>query len=143
MRVTPLAALVLLLLAAPACAAERDDAAGGTARHAALVFTRAEAYRHTECIPEGTAAIRGLGARRGFRVDATDDPAAFRRRNLARYDVVVFLCTTGDVLARSSATSGRAAATPAPTPRRPRRRTGRGTAGSSARPSPTIPGSPA
>ena len=98
MRVTPLAALVLLLLAAPACATERDDAAGAGARHSALLFTRAEAYRHTECIPEGTAAIRGLGGRRGFRVDATDDPAAFRRRNLARYDVVVFLCTSGDVL---------------------------------------------
>ena len=31
-------------------------------------------------------------------MDATEDPAAFRRRKLARYDVVVFLCTTGDVL---------------------------------------------
>ena len=63
MRVPPLAALTLLLLtsAAPACAAERK-AASAKARHAALLFTRAEAYRHTECIPEGTAETARAGS---------------------------------------------------------------------------------
>jgi len=89
------ALLLAVLLAAlalpprPAAAAER---------HGALIFSRTEAYRHTECIARGTSAIRRMGARNGFFVDATEDPAAFRRRKLARYDVVVFLCTTGDVL---------------------------------------------
>jgi type 1 glutamine amidotransferase len=39
-----------------------------------------------------------MAARRGFEVDATENAAAFTDENLANYDVVIFLCTTGDVL---------------------------------------------
>src|SRR5215207_3143420 len=42
--------------------------------------------------------FRALGARNGFRVDATEDAGAFTDRNLRRYDVVIWLSTTGDVL---------------------------------------------
>ena len=44
------------------------------------------------------AAIRQLGAQNNFTVDATEDATAFTYRNLRRYDVVIFLSTTGDVL---------------------------------------------
>lgn len=42
--------------------------------------------------------IRALGARKGFAVDATEDAGAFSASSLSRYDAVVFLMTTGDVL---------------------------------------------
>jgi type 1 glutamine amidotransferase len=62
-----------------------------------LVFSRTAGFRH-DSIPEGVAAVRELGASAGFSVDATEDAAAFTPRNLRRYDAVVFLSTTGDVL---------------------------------------------
>ena len=64
----------------------------------ALIFSRTAAYRHTDCIQQGTTAIKQLGAHKGFSVDATEDAGAFTKANLAKYDVVIFLCTTGDVL---------------------------------------------
>ncbi|MFK4106674.1 ThuA domain-containing protein [Streptomyces sp. NPDC019531] len=62
-----------------------------------LVFSKTAGFRH-DSIPEGVAAVRELGASGGFTVDATEDAAAFTPRNLRRYDAVVFLSTTGDVL---------------------------------------------
>ncbi|MEV7344574.1 ThuA domain-containing protein [Streptomyces sp. NPDC093544] len=62
-----------------------------------LVFSKTAGFRH-DSIPEGIAAVRELGAADGFTVDATEDAGAFTSRNLARYDAVVFLSTTGDVL---------------------------------------------
>src|SRR5262245_47219425 len=67
-------------------------------KFSALVFTRTAAFRHTECIPQGTAAIGQMGGREHFEVDATEDANQFNDANLAKYDVVIFLCTTGDVL---------------------------------------------
>ncbi|HET6546993.1 MAG TPA: ThuA domain-containing protein, partial [Solirubrobacter sp.] len=64
----------------------------------ALIFSRTAAFRHTECIPQGTVAIAQMAARKGFEVDATENPGAFTDENLAKYDVVIWLCTTGDVL---------------------------------------------
>ncbi|MET7904564.1 ThuA domain-containing protein [Streptomyces sp. NPDC005355] len=87
-----------LLLAAAALPA----AASGAPRSSApddrvLVFSKTAGFRH-DSIPDGIAAIEDLGARGGFAVDATEDAAAFTPDNLARYDAVVFLSTTGDVL---------------------------------------------
>jgi type 1 glutamine amidotransferase len=67
-------------------------------RFRALIFSRTAAFRHTECIPQGTVAIAQMALRKRFHVDATENPAAFTDQNLAQYDVVIFLCTTGDVL---------------------------------------------
>jgi type 1 glutamine amidotransferase len=67
-------------------------------RFSVLIFSKTAAFRHTECIPQGTVAIAQMGARRGFEVDATENAAAFTDENLAKYDAVIFLCTTGDVL---------------------------------------------
>jgi type 1 glutamine amidotransferase len=73
----------------------------GTARAAALekvlVFSKTAAFRH-DSIPQGIAAIQTLGAQNGFTVDATEDATKFTDANLAQYDVVVWLSTTGDVL---------------------------------------------
>lgn len=70
----------------------------GPERFRALIFSKTAAFRHTECIPSATAAITRAATRRGFEVDATEHAEAFNPRRLARYNVVIFLCTTGDVL---------------------------------------------
>ncbi len=62
-----------------------------------LVFSKTAGFRH-DSIPQGIAAIQALGTANGFTVDATEDGAQFTDANLAQYDVVVFLSTTGDVL---------------------------------------------
>ena len=62
-----------------------------------LVFSRTAGFRH-DSIDEGVAALGELGAEHGFTVTATEDATAFTSGNLARYRVVVFLSTTGDVL---------------------------------------------
>ena len=86
-----LASLVLFLPIASA-------AGGGEPRFRALIFSKTAAFRHTECIPQGTVAIAQMALRHDFEVDATENAALFTDQNLAQYDVVVFLCTTGDVL---------------------------------------------
>jgi cytochrome c len=63
----------------------------------ALLFTKTAAFRH-DSIPAGVAAIQQLAADNGFTVDHTEDATAFTDENLAQYDVVIWLSTTGDVL---------------------------------------------
>jgi type 1 glutamine amidotransferase len=62
-----------------------------------LVFTKTAAYRH-DSIPAALRTIRELGAANDFAVDATEDAGVFSDTGLDRYDAVVFLLTTGDVL---------------------------------------------
>jgi cytochrome c len=62
-----------------------------------LVFSRTVGFRH-DSIPSGIAAIQTLGQNNDFNVTATEDPAQFTDANLANFDVIVFLSTTGDVL---------------------------------------------
>ena len=62
-----------------------------------LLFSKTEGYRH-DCIPVATAALRKLCLAHGIAVDTTEDASDFNEKNLRRYNAVVFLCTTGDVL---------------------------------------------
>jgi cytochrome c len=62
-----------------------------------LVFSKTAAFRH-ESIPAGIEAIKKLGEHHHFIVDTTENASAFHEENLARYKLVVFLNTTGDVL---------------------------------------------
>ena len=62
-----------------------------------MVFSKTAGYRHLS-IPDGIAAIRQLGAANGFGVTATEDASAFRTADLARYQAVVWLSTSGDLL---------------------------------------------
>jgi type 1 glutamine amidotransferase len=62
-----------------------------------LVFTKTAGFRHS-AIPAGIAAIRQLGADNGFAVVATENAASFTTANLAKFQAVVWLSTTGDVL---------------------------------------------
>ncbi len=62
-----------------------------------LVFSKTEGFRH-ESIPAGIQAIKDLGEKEGFKVDATEDADHFIEENLQQYATVVFLNTTQDVL---------------------------------------------
>ncbi|MBK7938111.1 MAG: ThuA domain-containing protein [Lewinellaceae bacterium] len=62
-----------------------------------LVFSKTEGYRH-ECIPVAIAALRKLCRDNGIAMDTTEDGADFNEKNLRRYNAVIFLNTTGDVL---------------------------------------------
>lgn len=62
-----------------------------------LVFSRTTGFRH-DSIPAGIAAVQALGVDAGFSVDASEDGAVFTATNLANYDAVIWLNTTGAVL---------------------------------------------
>ncbi|MET8867410.1 ThuA domain-containing protein [Nonomuraea sp. NPDC004580] len=70
-----------------------------TAHHAfkVLIFSKTTGFRH-DSIPEGIAAIQQLGQDNDFAVDTTEDSTAFTDQNLAQYQAVIFLSTTGDPL---------------------------------------------
>ncbi|HEY7198675.1 MAG TPA: ThuA domain-containing protein [Candidatus Dormibacteraeota bacterium] len=93
-----LAAASALSLAA--CVARAPDTAapgGAGPAFRVLVFSRTLGFRH-DSIPDGIAAIQALGREHGFAVDATEDAERFTPAGLARYRVVLFLSTTGEVL---------------------------------------------
>ena len=71
-----------------------NDIAGG---FRVLLFSRTTGFRH-DSIPAAIAALTELGPSGGYVAEATEDPAAFTTANLARFQVVVFLLTTGDPL---------------------------------------------
>jgi type 1 glutamine amidotransferase len=77
--------------------AHRVSAETADARFTILVFSKTTGFRH-DSIPQGIAAITTLGAAHRFAVDSTEDAARFGDERLARYKVVVFLNTTGNVL---------------------------------------------
>jgi len=62
-----------------------------------LVFSETKGFRH-DCIESAGTAIERLGKETGFTVTKTEDSSIFNDGDLARFDVVLFLCTTGDVL---------------------------------------------
>ncbi len=69
-----------------------------------LVFSKTAGFRH-DSIPAGIAMFQELGPKEGFTVDATEDDTVFNDTNLKKYDAVVFLSTTGDVLNDAEQTS--------------------------------------
>lgn len=63
----------------------------------ALLFTKTTSFRH-DSIPDAVAMLTSLPAAEAIEVEATEDAAAFTDENLARFDVVIWANTTGDVL---------------------------------------------
>ncbi|MFI1190350.1 ThuA domain-containing protein [Streptomyces californicus] len=73
-----------------------DSPADRTAKRV-LVFSKTAGFRH-DSIPAGIEALKEIGEDTGITVDSTESAAQFTTSNLARYDAVAFLSTTGDVL---------------------------------------------
>lgn len=85
--------LCFLMLSLAAVSTATESAAA----RRVLVFSKTVGYRH-DSIPNGIASIRDLGAAHGFKVEAIEDATALNVKNLERFQVVVFLSVTGDVL---------------------------------------------
>ncbi|WP_223789595.1 ThuA domain-containing protein [Marinicella meishanensis] len=63
----------------------------------ALIFSKTDGFRHGS-IPAAQVAFQQMASEQGFTATFTEDSADFNTQNLAAYDVVVFLLTSGDVL---------------------------------------------
>ncbi len=62
-----------------------------------LIYSKTRGYHHAS-IPAGIAAIQKLGRENNFAVDTTTDSSYFTKKTLKKYDAVIFLSTTGNVL---------------------------------------------
>ena len=62
----------------------------------ALLFTKTDGFHH-ESINEGVTAIKQLANRNNFTVDWQEDAKLFNDKNLEKYQVVIFLNTTGNI----------------------------------------------
>ena len=89
--------LALIVSAAAPGAVAPEARAQDEPRFRALLFTKTAAFRH-DSIPAGVTAVQELAAANDFAVDRTEDSTQFNDANLASYDVVIWLNTTGDVL---------------------------------------------
>ena len=62
-----------------------------------LVFSKTGAFRHAS-IPDAIVALRKLALSQHVAIDFTENASAFTDMNLSRYNAVVFLLTTGNIL---------------------------------------------
>ena len=62
-----------------------------------LVFSKTDGFRHAS-IEAGKTAFAKMATDKGFSIDFTEDATQFNTANLKKYNAVVFLSTTGDVL---------------------------------------------
>src|SRR6266700_2661530 len=62
-----------------------------------LVFSKTSGFRHAS-IKDGKIALQKLATEHNFRVDFTEDASVFTDVNLAHYDAVISLMTTGNIL---------------------------------------------
>jgi len=62
-----------------------------------LVFSKTAGFRH-KSIETGIKAIEALGLENNFTVTNSEDSSIFLSKKLKRYDLIIFLNTTGDIL---------------------------------------------
>lgn len=62
-----------------------------------LLFTKTNGWHH-EAINEGVDAVRSLAVRHHFTVDWHEDASVFTDERLNKYQAIIFLLTTGDIL---------------------------------------------
>ena len=65
-----------------------------------LVFSKTETFRH-DSIPDGHACMERLATQGGFSTTSSEDSAIFNSNDLAKFDAIIFMNTTGDVLNES------------------------------------------
>lgn len=78
-------------------ASNANEQPENSSQAAVLVFSKTSGYVHAS-IPDGVAAVQQLGRENDIRVDTTKNAAYFTADSLEKYDAVIFLSTTGDVL---------------------------------------------
>lgn len=89
--------LSLAILLSSLAVLPTDAAQPAPSAERALVFSRTGGFRH-DSIPTAVATLRTLATEAGFAADHSEDSADINAANLARYRVVVFASTTGDIL---------------------------------------------
>ncbi|MFN8257781.1 MAG: ThuA domain-containing protein [Bacteroidales bacterium] len=62
-----------------------------------LIFSKTNGFRH-DAIPAATEAFKKIALENKWKVEFTEDSTVFNSQNLSRFNVVVFLLTTGDIL---------------------------------------------
>lgn len=62
-----------------------------------LLFTMTQGWHHQSQL-EGVAAMRQMADKHFFKMDWEEDPKVFNDENLKKYQAIVFLSTTGDIL---------------------------------------------
>ncbi|HUR30160.1 MAG TPA: ThuA domain-containing protein [Saprospiraceae bacterium] len=87
--------IIFLLLIS--CADSRTDQTPVKDKLNVLLFSKTNAFRH-ESIEPGGAAIKSYFESRDISITHTEDSTIFNSNNLAAFDVVVFLNTTGNIL---------------------------------------------
>lgn len=60
-----------------------------------LIFSHSTGWRH-KSIETGVEALKALGAREGYEMVATEDPAIFSTESLKDFDAIILLNTTAD-----------------------------------------------
>lgn len=63
----------------------------------ALLFTKTMGFHHVSIL-DGVQSMRVLAEKHFFDLDWQEDPAVMNDANLAKFDVIIFLNTTGDIL---------------------------------------------
>ncbi|UKM65663.1 ThuA domain-containing protein [Flavobacteriaceae bacterium GSB9] len=81
--------VMVMLVALLLCACKSTDKV--------LVFTKTEGFRH-KSIEKGVEALKALGEENRFNVIHTEDAQFFSSDSLRKFNLVIFLNTTGDVL---------------------------------------------
>ncbi|UIR57737.1 ThuA domain-containing protein [Sphingobacterium sp. SRCM116780] len=76
----------------------------GYAQHRILIFSKTTGFRHAS-IEHGTEVIKALASSANIASDHTEDSRLFTDSTLSKYDAVVFLSTTGDILNENEKTS--------------------------------------
>lgn len=62
-----------------------------------LVFTKTEGFRH-DCIPVAKKCLKNICGTNEWKFVSSEDAGIFNKEQLQKFDVVVFLNTTGDIL---------------------------------------------
>jgi len=62
-----------------------------------LAFSKTERYRH-ESIESGKTSLRKLADENNFHIDFSEDASVFNKDKLTQYNVIIFLCTSGNIL---------------------------------------------
>lgn len=96
-RALSLAALPLLLACEPRTERRPPVQPQTEAAIQALVFSRTVGFRHAS-IEDAKRFLSAIPAQEGIACTITEDPSQFTDATLARFDLVVFANTTGDVL---------------------------------------------
>lgn len=97
---TPIYILFLAVLGTvfqAGCTESHSDPRNEIETPSILIFSKTEGYRHAS-IPDGAAALKELAEQHEIATLHTENADYFQTDSLAKFDAVVFLSTTGDIL---------------------------------------------